>query len=281
MNTSKLGIRLFFLLAMLWCSAIAAAQDTLQSAAVEELSVYQIDSFQHTISLTDYTQVLLDPDNAYQLEDVRQPEMLQQFYPLTEYPDDQFSDIENPWGRVSVQNKLTDRTHLSFSFYSYTDSMFVYVIREDGRVENYKTGIHVPIEETNNGSPILQTVHDISSAIFLDVKRNERIDIFFKIHPTPYCNCRLNPLIRSMEYNYKSQYTLSGKYVKTFFYLGAIWMFCLYNLFVFIFYREKAYLFLALFAFCFIFPSNLMSFVFLVKNWFPNFTWLLPRLLQF
>jgi len=272
MNIGMRITRMCFLLAGLWYSTIATAQHTLQPTAVGRFPVYQIDSFQHSISLAAYTQVLLDPDDAYQLEDVRQPEVLQQFHPLTDYPDDRFSNIENPWGRVAVQNRLSDRHLLSFAFYSYADSILVYVIREDGRIENYKMGIHVPSEATSTGSSILQGVHDTYPTIFVNLQENERIDILFKIHPTPYCNCELNPVIRSMEFNYQKQYSLAQRYAKTFLYLGAIWMFCLYNLFVYIFYREKAYLFLALFAFCFIFPTNFMSFLFLVKSWFPNAT---------
>jgi len=184
---------------------------------VAEFPVYQIDSFQHTISLAAYTRVLLDPDDAYDLKAVRQADVQQGFYPLSEYPDNRFSDIENPWGKVSIQNRLSDRHLLSFAFYSYADSILVDVVREDGSVENYKMGIHVPSEETHTGSPILQDVHYTYPTVFVNLRENERIDIFFKIHPTPYCNCELNPVVRSMEFNYQKQYSLPNATPKPFF----------------------------------------------------------------
>ena len=246
----------------------AYTQDTLELASTIDTSVFMMDTFQHTYPLKDYVQVLKDPTGKYEITDFLNKENHKLFKPLTEFDHTDFEeDPQPPWIKVSLQNNISERRFWAFTLWAGSDSILAYIINEDQSIDSFKCGSLVFYEETKTGVEILNDTYDGKKPIYTTINKGERKEVFYKIYPSINHKIYINPTLTSMEALYKSQQRMHFFYIKSFFYLGFIWMLFLYNFVIYLFYRNKSFLYLALYIFCFTIPPHFRSKLLIAKEW--------------
>ena len=246
----------------------AYSQDTLEQVTKVDTNLFTIDTFQHTYPLKDYVQILKDPTNEYEITDFLEEKNNKLFKPLSEFGETDFSKEEQPpWIKVSVQNNLTDRTFWAFELWAYGETIFVYVISEDNSIDSFKLGGYVSYEEAKTGVDFLNDTYNSKRSIFFSIKKGERKDIFYKIYPRVLTNSHINPKIISMERMYKEEHNKHFFYIKSFFFLGLICMLFIYNFIIYLFYKNKGYLYLSLYIFCALSPNDPRSKELILKEW--------------
>ena len=232
--------------------------------APANLYLVNIDSFQHVVPLKDHVLMLEDPHDQYDLEDILRGEVGGQFQPIRETGKYIYLTKERPWGKISLKNNLSHPIQWSPSFHYLSDSILIYIVDKNQKIDSLKIGTKVHPKNTNNGSDLLSEVYSQFAPIFIDLEKGEQKDIYFKIFPTLGFNFEVDLTLRSAESVYSLLFQKMKVYIKVFFFLGLIWMFALYNFFIFFFYKDKSYLYLALYTLCFALPNDNFSLRFLV-----------------
>ena len=237
--------------------------------------LFTIDSFQHKVPLKDYVWMLEDPNDQYEITDMFRSEVSNLFRPVKETGKYIYRTEERPWGKISLQNMLSHPTLWSPSFHFLSDSILIYIVDKNHKIDSLKVGTKIHPKNTKNGSDLLGEIYSQFTPIFIYLEKGEQKDIYFKIFPTIGFDYEINLTMRSMESSYRMLFRKMTDYTKAFFYLGLIWMFVLYNLLIFFFYKDKTYLYLSLYALCFALPSDHFTLRFLIKTWLPDFLFLL------
>ena len=270
-------MRIFFCCCCLVLQSVVGISQTALPVSTEDTDtlLYQIDSFRHTLPLINYTQILFDPEDEYQLSDLMGGDLDGAFEPLSNYKSHNFKASQRPWVKIQIQNNLSNHEVWSFDFNFMADSILAFVLRENQEIDSFKLGRFVHPEETRNGSKFLQKVFNPRYPIVLNIPVGEKIELYAKFHPTFLVDMRIRPALRSLEETMNYHASLSKDYVIVFFYAGLLLMLVLYNFLIYVFYKEKPYLYLALYVFCFTMPSNFYIGTWFVKQWFPDLPFLI------
>ncbi|MFK7971179.1 MAG: ATP-binding protein [Bacteroidia bacterium] len=256
----------FLILGLLSCLWTMGQGDAGQSVS----PVYQINSFQHEIDLHDFTDVMFDAPDKLSPEAIIAGEVQKPWRSLKSARTNKFHSDSLPWARISIQNNLDEPTLWNLTFNYIADSIFVYIVDQQGSVERFLVGKTVTPSRTHTGIDFLDEHYDSKMPVFFRLKNGEPKTIYYQTYNTTNGSTWLVPKLRSLENIYFHQSEQRGRYVKAFFYQGMIWMFILLNLLIFFFYKDKSYLYLALYALCFSFPNDISSVAYAVKTWMPE-----------
>lgn len=238
---------------------------------------YSIDTFHYEIFLADYAYILFDPTDDYQLTDFLEKEQPESWQLLKKYQRTTFPSKERPWIKISLQNQLPEQQQWVFDCSFINDSISAYAVWENGQIDTFQVGRLVMPADTRNGSTLLQRYINPYNPIFLDLPVGKSLDLYLKLSPNFSDQIYVNPRIHTVEKMIPYMFNWTQAYVKAFFYSGLLLMFVFYNLMIYIFYRELPNLYLALFTFCFCFPSEYVITTWAIKTWLPN----LPFLIYF
>lgn len=249
----------------------AYAQDTLTQKIEIESHLFTIDTFQHIYQLRDYAQFLKDPKNEYYLTDFLDGKNQKLFKPINEFS--KYGAIlgqESAWTRLSIENNRDDRVLWQLELFGNVDSIEGYIVSEDKSIDTFKIGRLIPYERTKNGLDILKDAYDFRNPIFFTIKKGERKDIYYKAAPGAMKRIVVFLRLKSMEAAYKTQHQSHFIYIKSFFFTGLFWMLFTYNFIIYLFYKNKGYLYLSLYIFCFSFPVGFEPSRLIIKEWLGN-----------
>lgn len=234
-------------------------------------ATFEIDTFQHSILLKDYAEILSDPNDQYELVDFLKDPKEGVWKPLNQSSNAMFPSKNKPWVRLNLQNQLAAHQTWVLNVSFVNDSIIAYAIRESGQIDSFKVGRLVPPTQAQNGSTQLKKLYLPSHPIFLELPKGEQVVLYLKVYTHFFDRVYLNPKLQSIEKTTSSLIGRTKHYVKGFFYAGLVWMFLFYNLLIFIFYRNLANLYLAFFALCFAAPGEFIVLTWMNKTWFPDF----------
>ncbi|GAB5550557.1 MAG: hypothetical protein Sapg2KO_01480 [Saprospiraceae bacterium] len=237
--------------------------------------LFIIDTFQPEIPLKNYAEVLFDPNNEYQVADFLNKPQQEAWQPMEQFESSIFQSKEKPWIKIKLKNQLAGHQNWVLDCSYVNDSILAYIIRESGSIDTLKLGRLVKPGETNNGSTYLQKLYTPKHPIYLNLPQGEDVVVYLKFYTHFFERIYLNPRLQSPEKVTRHLLDLSKQYAKGFFYSGMVWMFLFYNFLIYIFYRARSNLYLALFALCFVSPGEYIVMTWMTKTWFPDFPYLI------
>jgi signal transduction histidine kinase/DNA-binding response OmpR family regulator len=247
------------------------AQDSLESKIETDSSFFIIYTIQHTYLLKDYAQFFKDPNDEYQLTDFLDGKNQKLFKPINEFS--KYGAIlgaESAWTRISIENNRDDRILWQLELFGNVDSIEGYIVSEDKSIDTFKIGRLISYERTKSGLDILNDAYDFRNPIFFTIKKGEKKDIYYKTAPGAMKRIVIFLRLKSMEAAYKTQHRSHFVYIKSFFNTGLFWMLFVYNFIIYLFYRNKGYLYLSLYIFCFSLPTGFPPPRLIIKEWFSN-----------
>jgi len=251
-----------------------SAQDSTIAPIKSDAFLFEMDSLIHYQELFEYAGLVYDKEGKYTIEDLFNTKIYKDFKPLSINGKriTSFASDDVPWCRLLIKNNTSKHLTQTLNFSSNPDSILIYVKGNDNKIDFFKVGKLIPSKEVINGSAEFREVYDHQMPILLHFEKDEQKEIYFKTSEVSAGSTWIRPILMSLEHNYKLLAKEKRQDVVRFLYMGLILMFALYNLLIFIFYRESTYLFLSIFAFCFAFPNVDTTMVFINKTWIPAFS---------
>lgn len=249
----------------------AYTQESLEPKIEIDSSLFIIDTIQHTYLIKDYAQFFKDPNDEYQLTDFLDGKNQKLFKPINEFS--KYGAIlgaESAWTRISIENNRDDRVLWQLELFGNVDSIEGYIISEDKSIDTFKIGRLISYERTKSGLDVLNDAYDFRNPIFFTIKKGERKDIYYKADPGAMKRIVVFLRLKPMEGAYKTQHKTHFVYIKSFFFTGLFWMLFAYNFIIYLFYKNKGYLYLSLYIFCFSFPVGFSPSRLIIKEWLGN-----------
>ncbi|MDW3191147.1 MAG: response regulator [Cytophagales bacterium] len=175
-------------------------------------------------NLMDHIEILEDPSNTYELTEVI---FKTEFAPLSEY-DKEFNRESAYWGKMNIIN--FDSTKLTWLlFFHRNDRVRIYDFRQRLGILGNQTGYMVPSSEK------MMTKGSYYAPIQLPygVEKNIYFKITQEIHEHNFELFQLKSPFRMLE-----EYT--DRYIFNMLFQGFLWIMVLYNLLVFLYFRDRA-----------------------------------------
>lgn len=175
-------------------------------------------------NLMDYIEILEDPSNTYEFAEVV---FKTEFAPLSEY-DKEFNRESAYWGKMNIIN--FDSTKLTWLLYFHrNDRVQIYDFRQRLGILGNQTGYMVPSSEK------MMTKGSYYAPIQLPygVEKNIYFKITQEIHEHNFDLFQLKSPFRMLE-----EYT--DRYIFNMLFQGFLWIMVLYNLLVFLYFRDRA-----------------------------------------
>lgn len=172
----------------------------------------------------DYIEILEDPSNTYEFAEVV---FKTEFSPLSEY-DKEFNREYAYWGKMNIIN--FDSTKLTWLLYFHrNDRIQIYDFRQRLGILGNQTGYMVPSSEK------MMTKGSYYAPIQLPygVEKNIYFKITQEIHEHNFELFQLKSPFRMLE-----EYT--DRYIFNMLFQGFLWIMVLYNLLVFLYFRDRA-----------------------------------------
>lgn len=206
-----------YVLIGLFCCMLA-----MESSAIDVLAIGRDND--GLFDLRNYIEILEDPSNTYELADVV---FKTAFSPLPKYPKELNREYAY-WGKMNIIN--FDSTRLTWLLYFHrNDRVQIYDFRERHGILGNQTGYMVPSSEKmmTKGSyyaPI-QLPYGVEKTIYFKITQ--------EIHEHNFDLFQLKSPFRMLE-----EYT--DRYIFNMLFQGFLWIMVLYNLLVFLYFRDRA-----------------------------------------
>lgn len=192
-----------------------------EAAAVDALVIRDNDGL---FDLMDYIEILEDPSNTYEFAEVV---FKTEFAPLTEY-NKEFNREYAYWGKMNIIN--FDSTKLTWLLYFHrNDRVQIYDFRQRLGILGNQTGYMVPSSE----KMMTKGSYYVPIQLPYGVEKNIYFKITQEIHEHNFELFQLKSPFRMLE-----EYT--DRYIYNMLFQGFLWIMVLYNLLVFLYFRDRA-----------------------------------------
>ena len=194
---------------------------------------------QEYTQLSGYLTMLADPENAFTIEEISQPGFQKKFQPYAQFPE-KLNHKHAYWGKIVFKSNLQRDSDWILLFEDYWPINFVeaYITRDGKNFTLKKAGKLTP-------TPALDVKEGRYNKVSIFIpKGNDPTTVYLKIH-----NIDHRPLDFSLTLQHQFHWLrlLEVNDILQAIFHGILWVMIIYNFFMFISVRDKAYLYYVLY----------------------------------